>query len=91
MNDLLCGFRKLHSTQRALFRLIQSYKKELGNSYLVGKINIDFSKVYDCLPHDILTVILEVHRLDKLSLNLVNDYLTTWKQRTKTGASYKGV
>lgn len=57
----------------------------------MGKINIDFSKVYDCLPHDILTVRLEVHRFDKLSLNLVNDYLTTWKQRTKTGASYKGV
>ena len=57
----------------------------------MGKINIDFSKVYDYLPLDILTVKLEVYRLDKLSLSLVNDYLTIWKQRSKTGTSYREV
>ena len=30
LNQLLCGFRKPNSTQHALFRLIQSWQKELG-------------------------------------------------------------
>ena len=33
------------------------------------------SKVYDCLPHDLLIARLEAYGLDKPSLNLVNDYL----------------
>ena len=32
LNQLLCGFRKAHSTQHALFRLIQSWQKQLDES-----------------------------------------------------------
>ena len=34
----VCGFRKAHSTQYVLFRLITSLEKELDNSDLVGTI-----------------------------------------------------
>ena len=47
LNDLLCGFRKAHSTQYVLSRLIQSLKKGLGNSDLVGTILMDLSKTYE--------------------------------------------
>ena len=36
LNQLLCGFRKAHSTRHALFRLIQAWQKELYESRLVG-------------------------------------------------------
>ena len=65
LNDLLCGFRMTHSTQHALIRLIQSRKRELDNSGLLGKIIIDLSKVYDCLPHDLLIVKCKAYGLDK--------------------------
>ena len=32
LNKLLCGFRKTHSTQHALFKLLQRWQKELDNS-----------------------------------------------------------
>ena len=64
-NDLLCGFRMTHSTQHALIRLIQSRKRELDNSGLLGKIIIELSKVYDCLPHDLLIVKCKAYGLDK--------------------------
>ena len=32
LNELLCGFRKAHSTQHALFKLLQRWQNELGNS-----------------------------------------------------------
>ena len=44
LNKLLCGFRKAHSTQHALFKLLQLLLKELDNSGLVGTILRDLSK-----------------------------------------------
>ena len=82
-NGLLCGFRKAHSTQYVLSRIIQSLKKGLDHSGLVGTILMDLSKIYDCLPYDLLIAKLEACGPDKPSLNLVNDYLCFWKQRKK--------
>ena len=65
LNQLLCGFRKAHSTQHALFRLIQSWQKELDQSGFVGTIMIDLSKAYDCLPHDLMVAKLETYGISK--------------------------
>ena len=83
LNDLLFGFHSAHSAQHVLSRLIQSLKKELDNSGLVGTILMDLSKAYDCLPHDLLIAKLEAYGPDKPSLNLVNNYLRFRKQRKK--------
>ena len=88
LNQLLCGFRKTHSTQRALFRLIQSWQKELDGSGFVGTILMDLSKAYDCLPHDLMVAKLEANGLAKESLPLISDYLSYHKQRTKIGSAY---
>ena len=31
LSQILCGFRKVHSTQHALFRLLQSWQRELDD------------------------------------------------------------
>ncbi|XP_057296135.1 uncharacterized protein LOC130625073 [Hydractinia symbiolongicarpus] len=54
LHKLLCGFRKSHSTQHALYRLIQAWQKELDNGGFVGSVLMDLSKAYDCLSHDLL-------------------------------------
>ena len=60
LNQLLCGFRKAHSTRHALFRLIQSWQRELDESRFVGTILMDVSKACDCsMPHDVLVIKLE--------------------------------
>ena len=51
LNSLLCCFRKVHSTQHVLFRLLQEWKNELDKSGFLGTILMDLSKAYDCLPH----------------------------------------
>ena len=54
LNQLLCGFRKAHSTQYALFRVLQKWQKELDSGGFIGTILMDLSKAYDCLPQDLL-------------------------------------
>ena len=88
LNKILCGFCKAHSTQHALFRLLQGWQKELDNSGNVGTILMDLSKAYDCIPHDLLIAKLEAYGLDKISLNIIFDYLNNCKQRTKIGCFF---
>ena len=44
LNSLLCGFRKAHSSQHALFKLLQAWQEELDKSSYVGTILMDLSK-----------------------------------------------
>ena len=87
LSELLCGFRKVHSTQHAPFRLIQKWQAELDSGGYVGTISMDLSKAYDCLSHDLLIVKLEAFGLDVVSLNFLLYYLSLRKHRTKVGSS----
>ena len=44
---------------------------------------MDLSKAYDCLPHDLMVAKLEACGISKESLQLISDYLSCCKQRTK--------
>ena len=48
LSELLCDFRNPHSTQHALFRLIQKRKAELDSGGYVAIISMDLPKAYDC-------------------------------------------
>ena len=76
LNELLRGFRKAHSTQHALFRLIQKWQEELDSGGYVGTILMDLSKAYDCLSHDLLIVKLGAYGLHVGTLNFLLDYHT---------------
>ena len=80
LNTLLRGFRKVHSTQHALFKHLQAWQEELGISGSVGTILMDVSKAYDCLPHELLVPKFEAYGLSKTDLNLVHNYLSNRKQ-----------
>ena len=68
LNELLCGLRKAHSTQHALFKLFQAWQKEQDNLGFIGTILMDLSKAYDYLPHDLLIATWGIYGLDRSSL-----------------------
>ena len=49
LNKILYGVHKPDSTQRALFKLLQTWQRELDKS-AVDTILTDFSKPYVCIP-----------------------------------------
>ena len=49
---------------------------------------MDFPKAYDFLRHDLSIARLEAYGLGNDSLNVLLDYLTFKKQRTKVGSAY---
>ena len=88
LSHILCGFRKAHSTQHALFKLFQSWQKELYNGGFVGTVLMDLSKAYDFIPHELLIAKLKCYGIGNGSLRLLLDYLTNRKQRTKICSSF---
>ena len=50
---------------------------------------MDLTRAYDCLPYNLLIAKLETHGLDNDSLNLILDYLSFMKKRTKVGSAYR--
>ena len=87
LKKVLCGFRKAHSSQHALFKLLLSWQNELDNSGFIGTILMDLSKAYDCLPHNLIIAKFEVYGLSKNTLKLLLDFLEGRKQRVKIGSN----
>ena len=84
----LCGFRKKHSTQHALLKLIKELQSCLDKSEYAGMVLMDLSKAYDCIPHDLLIAKLAAYGLDLSSLNVIYSYLCDRKQRVKIGSTF---
>ena len=86
LSNILYGFRTGYSTQHALIRLLEKWRRCLDRSRLVGTILMDLSKAYDCLPHDLLIAKLAAYGLDISSLSLLYSYLNNRYQRVKIGS-----
>ena len=86
-SKFLCGFRKAHSTQHAMLRLLNKWQNSLDKRKFVGTILTDLSKAYDCLLHDLLIAKLAAYGIEYESLSLLYDYLSNRFHRVKVGAS----
>ena len=88
LSKYLCGFRKGHSTQHALLRLLNEWHKCLAGSGKVGAVLMDLSKAFDCLPHDLLIAKLSAYGLTKNSLKYIYSYLSNRKMRVRIGSTF---
>ena len=78
LSPLLSGFCQGYSTQNALFRVVEIWKKHLDMTGIVGTILMDLSKAYDCIPHGLLIAKLEAYGFNNKAR----------KQRVKIGSAY---
>ena len=87
-SSLLCGFRKRYSTQYALLRLIEKWRKCLDISEIITVIQMDLSKAYDCISHDLLIAKLHAYGFGMKSLQFLYNYLTNREHRVKIESTF---
>ena len=88
LSSYLFGFRKGHSTEQCLIKMLETWRKAIDDKKYAGAILTDLSKAFDCLNHNLLIAKLHAYGFDDSSLNFVRSYLKERKQRTKVGQSY---
>ena len=83
-----CGFRKGFSTQHCLLAMIEKLRKSLDSGGSSAALLTELSKVFDCLPHDLLIAKLHAYGIKKGSLKLLFSYLKNRKQRVRLNNTY---
>jgi len=74
------GFRKNHSCNTALVRLIDTWMKAVDEGKLVGTVFLDLKKAFDLVDHQILLYKLKLYHFSETSLKLFHSYLSEHNQ-----------
>ena len=82
------GFRKNHSAQQCLIIMIEKLRQSLDNGGASAALLTDFSKTFDCLPHDLLIAKLHAYDVELSSLRILHSYLVKRKQRVRLSNCY---
>jgi hypothetical protein len=82
-NPYLCAFRRGHGCQTTLLRLLEDWQDALDKNQYVAAVLMDFSKTFDCIPHDILLDKLSAYGMSTDSVSLLESYLSNRKQQIK--------
>jgi hypothetical protein len=82
-NPYLCAFRRGHGCQTTLFRLLEDWQDALDKNQYVAAVLMDFSKAFDCIPHDILLDKLSAYGMSTDSVSILESYLSNRKQQIK--------
>ena len=56
-SPLISAYRTNCSSQHVVIRLLEERRKQLDDNFVVGTGDVltDFSKAFDCIPHELLT------------------------------------
>ena len=79
MSPFISSYREGYSTQHVLAILIEEWRKNLDDDYIVGGVPMDLPKAFDCIPHDLLIAKLDSYALDRNLLKYRNSYLDNSK------------
>ena len=83
-----CGCRKGYSTQQCLLALLEKWKRTVDSGQMFDALLTDLSKAFDCLDHELLIATLNAYGFILPVLELVHNYLSNRKQRTKVNRTY---
>ena len=76
----ISAYRKNYNSQHVLIHSIEEWREYLDKDFVIGAVLTDLSKVFDCIPHDLLIAKLEVYSLGEKALSYIYSYLTNRNQ-----------
>ena len=62
-----------------MLRMVEEWKDNLDNNFIVAAVLTDLSKAFDCIPHDLLIAKLSAYGLNSDSLCYIYSYLKDHK------------
>ena len=63
--------------------MLETLRKALDKGYITGVLLTDLSRAFDSISHELLIEKLYAYGFSKCVLNLINDYFSCRRQRTK--------
>ena len=79
----MAAYRVHYSSSHVLIRLREHWKKVLGENFVPGAVLMGLSKVFDCIPHDLLIVKLHAYGFGEKAVTFIYSYLKKPKQIVK--------
>ena len=76
----ISAYHKSYNSQHVLIRLIEEWREYLDKHFVVGAVMTDLSKVFDCIPHNLLIAMLEAYGQGEKALSCIYSYLTNGNQ-----------
>ncbi len=70
----MSGLRKGYDCHSVLIRFSESVKRHLDNCEVAGAVVTDISRVFDCLPRDLLVCKMYAYGLSEASCKLIASY-----------------
>ena len=70
-----------YNSRQCLITMIEKWRESVDEGGSFSALLTDLSKVFDCLPHELLIAKLHAYSFDMKSQNLIYDYLSNRRQR----------
>ena len=83
LSNLISAYKKSYSSNHVLLRLKENWKKSRHNKNFVSTVLMDFSKAFDCIPHDLLAAKLHAYGILEDAVTFVHSYLKRKKRGVK--------
>ena len=88
LSVFLSAYRSSYSSQHVLIRLTEEWRQKLDSNHFVRAVLMDLSKVFGCIPHDLLIAKLSAWGLGDKTLAYIFSYLSGRKQSVKINNCY---
>ena len=88
LSPFISAYRKSYSTQQVLIRLLEEWRERPDENFIVGALLINLSKVFHCIPHDVIIAKLAAYGNETETLRLIYSYLKSRKQCAKINNTY---
>ena len=83
LSKVFSAYRKFHSSNHLLLCLTENWKKSLDHEKFVGAVLMDFSKVFDSIPHDLLIAKMHAYGFSIDTVTYFYSYLKRRKQNAR--------